>query len=127
MDNQQDISRFKSVQQAAFEKERLRWKDNEDKILDTPSKTDTEASQAIPDGMEGLESQVTGNLWKWSVKPGDDVEYGQKLGIIESMKMEILVESPTNGSIHSIVKREGELVKTGEYLLLIKTDKGKDS
>ena len=59
-----------------------------DENLDPRPKTDIQESQAIPDGMQGLESQVTGSLWKWMVKPGDAVECGQKLGIIESMKME---------------------------------------
>ena len=74
-------------------------------------------------GCKGVESQVTGSLWKWMVRAGDEWKSGQKLAIIESMKMEIFVESPTNGFVHSIVKTEGELVKNGEYLLLIKTEK----
>ena len=122
LENQEDISRFKSAQQAAFEEERLRWKDDEDEILDPPPKTDMHESQAIPDGMQGLESQVTGSLWKWMVKPGDAVECGQKLGIIESMKMEIPLESHVTGTINSLLKAEGELVKNGEFLLLIKKD-----
>lgn len=123
LDNQEDISRFKSAQQSAFEEERLRWKDDEGEILDADSKTDIEESQAIPDGMQGLESQVTGSLWKWTVKPGDAVECGQKLGIIESMKMEIPLESQITGTIHSLLKAEGELVKNGECLLLLEKEK----
>ena len=57
------------------------------------------------------------------VKPGDAVECGQKLGIIESMKMEIPLESPTTGKIHSLLKSEGELVKNGELLLLLEKEK----
>ena len=123
LENQEDISRFKSAQQAAFEEERLKWKDNEDEILNAPSKTDIEEKQAIPDGMQRLESQVTGSLWKWTVKTGDEVVCGQKLGIIESMKMEIPLESPTTGKIHSLLKSEGELVKNGELLLLLEKEK----
>ena len=101
----------------------MKWKDNEDEILNAPSKTDIEEKQAIPDGMQRLESQVTGSLWKWTVKTGDEVVCGQKLGIIESMKMEIPLESPTTGKIHSLLKSEGELVKNGELLLLLKKEK----
>ena len=42
------------------------------------------------------------------------------------MKMEIFVESPATGFVHSILKTEGELVKTGEYLLLLEPQKEKD-
>ena len=114
---------FTLAQQAAFEEERLTWKDNEDEILNTPSKTDIEEKQAIPDGMQRLESQVTGSLWKWTVKKGDEVVCGQKLGIIESMKMEIPLESQITGTIHSLLKAEGELVKNGECLLLLEKEK----
>ena len=122
LDNQEDISRFKSAQRAAFEEERLRWKDDGDENLDPRPRTDIQESQAIPNGMQGLESQVTGSLWKWMVKPGDAVECGQKLGIIESMKMEIPLESQITGTIHSLLRAEGELVKNGEFLLLIEKD-----
>ena len=44
---------------------------------------------------------------------GEEVVAGQNLAVIESMKMEITVESP-RGLVHSILKAEGELVKTGE-------------
>jgi biotin carboxyl carrier protein len=77
-------------------------------------------------GTQGVESQVTGNLWKWLVQSGEEVEAGQNLAVIESMKMEIFVESPTTGLVHSILKTEGELIKTGEYLLLLETQKKKD-
>jgi len=57
------------------------------------------------------------------VKPGDAVECGQKLGIIESMKMEIPLESDVTGTINSLLKAEGELVKNGECLLLLEKEK----
>ncbi len=126
-ENQEDIARFKSVQQAAFEEERLRWQNEDAEFSDTPSGPDLEACQAIPDGTEGVESQVTGNLWKWLVKPGEKVEIGQKLAVIESMKMEIMVESAVNGLVHTILKAEGELVKNGEFLLLLDRENGMDS
>ena len=62
---------------------------------------------------------VAGNLWKWTVSEGEQVEKGQGLGIIESMKMEIALESPGSGKVLSILKREGELVNPGECLLLL--------
>ena len=126
-DNQEDISRFKSVQQKAFEEERSRWEEDEGEFSDTPSEPEIKSEQVIPKGTEVVESQVTGNLWKWLVQLGEHVEAGQNLAVIESMKMEIFLESPAYGSVHSILKTEGELVKTGEFLLFLKTEKEKDS
>ncbi|MEC8791011.1 MAG: biotin/lipoyl-containing protein [Verrucomicrobiota bacterium] len=41
--------------------------------------------------------------------------------MIESMKMEISLESPNEGSVHSLLKSEGQRVSPGENLLLIAT------
>ncbi len=127
LDNQEDISRFKSVQQKAFEEERSRWQDEESDFSDIPPEPELESEQVIPIGTQGVESQVTGNLWKWLVQLGEEVVAGQNLAVIESMKMEIFIESPANGSVHSILITEGDLVKTGEFLLFLKTEKEKDS
>ena len=127
LDNQGDISRFKSVQQKAFEEERSRWQDEESEFSDTPPEPEIESEQVIPEGTEGVESQVTGNLWKSLVQLGEEVGVGQNLAVIESMKMEITVESPAEGIVHSMLKAEGELVKAGEFLLLLETKKEKGS
>ena len=126
LDNQDEISRFKSVQQAAFEEERSRWQEEDVEFPDAPPEAKMQSGPSMPMGTQGVESQVTGNLWKWLVQSGEEVEAGQNLAVIESMKMEIFVESPATGLVHSILKTEGELVKTGEYLLLLETQKEKD-
>ncbi len=41
-----------------------------------------------------IESEVTGKVWKVEVGVGDHVAEGDILVILESMKMEIPVESP---------------------------------
>ena len=127
LDNQEDITQFKSAQQKAFEEERSRWQDEESEFSDTPPEPEIESEQMIPKGTEGVESQVTGNLWKWLVQLGEEVVAGQNLAVIESMKMEITVESPVEGIVHSMLKAEGELVKTGGMLLLIETKKEESS
>ena len=44
-----------------------------------------------------VESEVTGKVWKMEVGVGDRVAEGDILVILESMKMEIPVESPQRG------------------------------
>ncbi len=39
--------------------------------------------------MSVIKIQMAGNLWKIHVKPGDVIEEGQEVAILESMKMEI--------------------------------------
>ena len=44
-----------------------------------------------------VESEVTGNVWKVEVEVGQQVNEGDTLIILESMKMEIPVEAPAAG------------------------------
>ena len=49
-----------------------------------------------------VESEVQGNVWKIEVEVGDRVARGDVLVILESMKMEIPVESPVAGVVAEI-------------------------
>jgi len=46
-----------------------------------------------------VESEVTGNVWKILLEVGADVAEGDVIMILESMKMEIPVESPVAGKL----------------------------
>ena len=46
-----------------------------------------------------VESEVTGNVWKILLDVGADVAEGDVIMILESMKMEIPVESPAAGKL----------------------------
>ena len=64
-------------------------------------------------------AHITGTVWKIEVKPGESVEEGQTLVIIESMKMEMPVESPAKGKVEQIAVGEGQAVDEGAVLLTI--------
>ena len=46
-----------------------------------------------------IESEVDGNVWKVVAEVGDAVKSGEVLIVLESMKMEIPVESPVDGVV----------------------------
>ena len=50
-----------------------------------------------------VESEVTGNVWKVEVEAGAQVEEGDVLLILESMKMEIPVEAPAAGTVAEVL------------------------
>jgi len=52
------------------------------------------------------------------VKEGDQVEKGQALVVIESMKMETVIRSPQNGTVAKLVHQEGDICKAGTVLVL---------
>jgi acetyl-CoA carboxylase biotin carboxyl carrier protein len=66
-----------------------------------------------------VQAHITGTVWKIEVKPGDSVDEGQTLVIIESMKMEMPVESPVKGKVEKIAVAEGQAVDEGAVLLTI--------
>ncbi|BAB04852.1 acetyl-CoA carboxylase biotin carboxyl carrier protein subunit [Halalkalibacterium halodurans] len=67
--------------------------------------------------MAKIETNMAGNVWKILVKEGDQVEAGQEVAILESMKMEIPVEAASGGTVKSVLKQEGEFIDEGEALL----------
>jgi len=65
-------------------------------------------------------AHITGTVWEIRVEVGDTVEEEQVLVVLESMKMEMPVESPAAGVIASIVVEKGQAVEEGEVLLTLK-------
>jgi acetyl-CoA carboxylase biotin carboxyl carrier protein len=65
-------------------------------------------------------AHITGTVWKIEVKAGDTVEEGQTVVIIESMKMEMPVESPAVGTVESVAVTEGQPVEEGATLLTLR-------
>jgi biotin carboxyl carrier protein len=66
-----------------------------------------------------LKSEVTGSVWQIKVKPGDKVESGDVLIIVESMKMEIPVIAEDGGTVLEILVTEGESVADGQVVVVL--------
>ncbi|CAM3436263.1 acetyl-CoA carboxylase biotin carboxyl carrier protein subunit [Hydrogenibacillus schlegelii] len=64
-----------------------------------------------------VRAPMSGTVWKVLVRPGERVETGQEVVILESMKMEIPVAAEFAGTVEAIVKGEGEYVDEGEVLV----------
>jgi pyruvate carboxylase subunit B len=67
-------------------------------------------------GAEKIHSQVPGSVWKILKKPGDYVKAGDKIMILESMKMEIDVVAPKDGTLATIDVTEGQQIETEQLL-----------
>ena len=64
-----------------------------------------------------VNAHITGTVWKLEVKIGDDVAEGQTVAILESMKMEMPVESPSAGRVTGVLVKEGQSVEEGAPLI----------
>lgn len=68
-----------------------------------------------------VESEVTGKVWKVEVGVGDRVAEGDVLVILESMKMEIPVESPQAGTVAELRVAADEPVQEDQVVAVIAT------
>ncbi|WGX99165.1 biotin/lipoyl-binding carrier protein [Nocardioides sp. L-11A] len=66
--------------------------------------------------MSELRAELTGSVWKILAEPGTEVTRGQEIMVLESMKMEIPIEAPHDGTVTDVDVAEGEAVEAGTLL-----------
>ncbi|TRW50055.1 oxaloacetate decarboxylase subunit alpha [Aliidiomarina halalkaliphila] len=66
-----------------------------------------------------VNAPLSGNLWKYQVKPGDHVKSGDVVVILEAMKMETEVRTDKDGVVAELTAREGDSVISGDVLLTL--------
>src|SRR4030095_11528445 len=89
--HRESIATFRGKQREAFDAERERWRAagrSESTAVDTPPRAEP---PELPDDCIAVTSPVSGSVWQIKVEPGQVVEKGTTLVIMESMKMEIAV------------------------------------
>ena len=64
-----------------------------------------------------IHAQIPGLVSQLFVKPGDNVNFGQKLLILEAMKMENEIDSPIAGTVNNIHIKSGDNVEKGELIM----------
>lgn len=69
--------------------------------------------------MKQCKASMAGNVWKILVKVGDQVEAGQDIVILESMKMEIPITSEAGGTVKEVKVAEGDFVNEDDVLVEI--------
>lgn len=83
-----------------------------------PSVAKTSSPQE-PKGAGNIKSPLPGVILDIYIKVGDRVKVGQKLLVLEAMKMENLIESDKEGIITAIAKQKGDSVMEGDVLISI--------
>ncbi|MED1472499.1 MULTISPECIES: acetyl-CoA carboxylase biotin carboxyl carrier protein subunit [Bacillus] len=67
--------------------------------------------------MNKIVAVMAGNVWKVLVQPGDKVEEGQDVIILESMKMEIPITAEVSGTVKEVKVNEGDFVNEEDVLI----------
>jgi oxaloacetate decarboxylase alpha subunit len=68
---------------------------------------------------EPVPAPLAGNIFKILVSPGQQVEEGETIFILEAMKMETEVSAPKSGVIGNIQVKEGDSVQVGQTLVTL--------
>ena len=63
-----------------------------------------------------IRAEMVANVWKVVAAPGDNVDDGDTLVILESMKMEIPVLAESAGVVAEIADNEGDVVQEGDLI-----------
>jgi len=64
-----------------------------------------------------IRTPITGSVWKVLVAEGDPVASGDEVAIIESMKLEIPVESEEEGTVRRLLVADGDKVAEGQTMI----------
>lgn len=116
---------FKSRQQEAFEAERERWAiAGADQFAESaaPETVSSQGDTVMPEGCRAVRSPTTASVWKVSVEPGQRVAAGERLIVLEAMKMEIAVVAPFAGVIEKLNCAKGALVMAGQNLVTLRQE-----
>jgi acetyl-CoA carboxylase biotin carboxyl carrier protein len=67
--------------------------------------------------LPNVEAHITGTVWKIECQVGQQIEEGDTVAILESMKMEMPVEAEDEGTVKAILVEEGQSVSEGDTLV----------
>jgi urea carboxylase len=116
---------FRRKQRAAFDAERERWREaGQDREFETADAPAAAPERTVPEGCRAVKSPAHGSVWNVAVRAGERVERGQRLVIVESMKMEIAVASPCDGIVVELLCGPGAQIGAGESLLFLRSENG---
>lgn len=114
------IAAFRATQQQAFAEERERWRlAGQAEYVGEADAPPPVADDAVPEGARAVATQVPGSVWRVLVEPGQAVQPGDTLVVVESMKTEFAVVAPVAGRVLSLGCREGGAVSAGQAVVIL--------
>ena len=116
-----EAAEFKSKQQAAFEAERERWAADNLLVEDTDNAEFMPEAESfdVPPNSQVISAHVPANVWQVLVEKGEEIQEGNCLIILESMKMEIAITTPCSGTVIEVLCQQGQMVLAGQALFVI--------
>ena len=115
-----DIEAFTARRDAAFAEEMARWRANGQFTFEDHTPEASETAELGADET-GIDSPVSGSLWKLEVAEDEMIEAGQRVALVESMKMEVEVVARYGGRISRLPIAEGGAVTAGQPVAVLVT------
>ena len=69
--------------------------------------------------MANITANMAGTIINVLVQPGDTVSAGQDVIVLESMKMEVPVQTDTDGKVAEVKVNIGDFVNEGDVILVL--------
>ena len=66
-----------------------------------------------------VKAPMPGQVLAVDVSEGQEVKEGDRLAVLESMKMELTLSAPKDGTVTSLAVKEGDRVKEGQPLMIV--------
>ncbi|ARS51419.1 urea carboxylase [Ectopseudomonas mendocina] len=119
-DEAEGIAAFRQQQRAAFDAERQRWIESGQAHFEVEEVAAELGDDApLGAGQHGIDSHIAGNLWQVQVEAGAQVQAGDVLVILESMKMEIPLTAPVAGTVREVRVQPGSPVRAGQRVVVL--------
>jgi urea carboxylase len=119
----ESIEAFRAQQQAAFAAERERWRASGelDRAVAYTDAADpgTDGAGAPPAGAALVTAPFAAKVGSLDVRSGDRVDAGDRVAVLEAMKMEIAVHSDHPGTVAWMGCRPGQVVTAGHPLVAV--------
>jgi urea carboxylase len=112
-----ETNAFQTRRDQAFREERDRWSEYIPPALDD---TPPPPEDALPDGATAVRSPIAASVWSIPVEAGQHVKAGDKLLILEAMKMELNITAPAEGRLLEMRCAPGALVQPGQILAVLR-------
>ncbi|GAA4084009.1 urea carboxylase [Nonomuraea soli] len=119
--NDESIAAFRARQAAAFAAERAAWEEaGEFSRAESDSAAPAPAGFEAPAGGVVAEAEFAASVWQVTVTEGQRVEAGDRLVVLEAMKMESAVVAREGGIVERILVKPGDQVEAGSALVVLK-------
>ena len=115
--NHASISAFEERRHEAFAAELRDWQARGLVSYDA-SDAAAPADEPVDSAGAFVASPMAGSVWDVAARPGQRVEAGEVLFVVESMKAEFEVTAPESGVIGEVLVSKGQLVQAGQALAL---------